>query len=55
MLPQIHRHYSSRVFWVLCLCAALQANAIPKHDGMALHYIDEVGTRDRTIVAGVLQ
>jgi hypothetical protein len=44
----------------MCLCAALQANVIPKPDGMALHYIDwdeddEVGTGDRTTVAGALQ
>jgi len=49
----------------MCLCAALQANVIPKPDGMAwhciaLHYIDwdeddEVGTRDCTAVAGALQ
>jgi hypothetical protein len=49
----------------MCLCAALQANVIPKPDGMAwhgiaLHYIDwdeedEVGTGDHTAVAGPLQ
>jgi hypothetical protein len=49
----------------MCLCAALQANVIPKPDGMAchciaLHYIDwdeddEVGTGDHTAVAGALQ
>ncbi len=47
-------------FWVMCLCAALQASVIPKPDGMALHYIDwdeddEVGTGDQTAVAEALQ
>lgn len=47
-------------FWLMCPCAALQANVIPKPDGMALHYIDwdeddEVGTGDRTAVAEALQ
>jgi len=48
------KSFCSIDFWVMCLCAALQANVIPKPDGMALHCIalhyidwdedDEVGT-----------
>jgi hypothetical protein len=42
-------------FWVICLCAALQANVNPKPHGMALHCITLIGMRMMKWGQGTIQ